>query len=38
VKEHGGNVSVESVVGKGTTFTLTLPALSDETAEGVEKS
>jgi two-component system NtrC family sensor kinase len=34
VKEHGGHVAVDSVLGKGTTFTLTLPALVEETSEG----
>jgi two-component system NtrC family sensor kinase len=34
VKEHGGHVAVDSAVGKGTTFTLTLPALVEDTSEG----
>jgi signal transduction histidine kinase len=30
VKKHDGNIAVESEVGKGTTFTLTLPAASSK--------
>ncbi len=29
-KAHGGNVTVQSEVGKGTTFTVTIPALEEE--------
>lgn len=34
VTEHGGRVSVDSVVGRGTTFTLTLPSMSVERLDG----
>ena len=29
VERHGGRISCESVVGKGTTFSLQLPLLED---------
>ena len=34
VTEHGGRVGVDSIVGRGTTFTLVLPSLSEERADG----
>ncbi|PIP37446.1 MAG: hypothetical protein COX20_01525 [Desulfobacterales bacterium CG23_combo_of_CG06-09_8_20_14_all_52_9] len=30
MQDHGGNIEVESIINKGTTFTLTLPAISKE--------
>jgi signal transduction histidine kinase len=32
IKEHGGEISVESEVGKGATFTITIPSVSGERA------
>jgi two-component system NtrC family sensor kinase len=34
VTEHGGRVTVDSVVGRGTTFTLVLPSMSVERLDG----
>ncbi len=34
VKEHGGAIRCESAVGKGTTFTIRLPAEQEERVEG----
>src|SRR6185312_7966570 len=32
--EHGGGLDVQSTVGAGTTFTITLPAINQSTSEG----
>ena len=32
--EHGGGLDVQSTVGAGTTFTITLPAISESNSEG----
>jgi len=33
VQDHGGNIAVESEVGKGTTFAITLPTMSEASSE-----
>jgi two-component system NtrC family sensor kinase len=33
IEQHGGKISVNSVVGKGTTFTIVLPLVPPVTAE-----
>jgi CheY-like chemotaxis protein len=37
VKKHGGHISVQSLVGKGTSFTIYLPVSSDQSEEDVNK-
>jgi two-component system, NtrC family, sensor kinase len=34
VTEHGGRIAVDSTVGRGTTFTVSLPAMNEEIRDG----
>lgn len=38
IEQHGGAIAVESQVGRGTTFTITLPALPAEKVSGAKNS
>jgi signal transduction histidine kinase len=38
IQDHGGSVSVESVVGKGTTFAITLPTMGDSSSGRIKLS
>jgi signal transduction histidine kinase len=35
IQDHGGNVVVESELGKGTTFAITLPTMGESSSERV---
>jgi len=36
IQEHGGDIQVKSRKGSGTTFSITLPVLNENSAEKVE--
>src|SRR5206468_8554024 len=36
IKEHGGNIVVDSIPGRSTTFTIELPAAKGEVAAAIE--